>query len=391
MATEREALIALNLVSDMGPVSWRRLIDMFGSPCAVLAASDADLVDCAGFSIQRAETLVAAMRAADPAGEIARAAKMGIRIITRIDSEYPAILAKIHDPPLVLYCFGDLAAFSVPAAAIVGTRLPSVYGCDTARRFAFAIAGAGCCVVSGMARGIDTCAHQGALDAKGRTIGVLGGAIDCFYPAENRELGRTVAKTGGLIISEFPLGRKPDRTTFPMRNRIISGLSRLTLVVEAAAKSGSLITASQALEQGRTVMAIPGRIDAPGSVGCNLLIRDGAAMALSPSDVIDELDSLDLSTAENDTGVTSSRPAATSSRPAGAAPQAAPATRKPFVPLSDEEQRIFDAVTVEEILIDEVIRTSGVEAGRTNALLLGLQLKRLVELLPGGWVRKRKK
>ena len=232
-----------------------------------------------------------------------------------------------------------------------------------------------------MARGIDTSSHKGALDAKGRTIGVLGGAIDCFYPSENRELGRTVAKSRGLIVSEFPLGRKPDRTTFPMRNRIISGLSRLTLVVEAAAKSGSLITAGQAMEQGRTVMAIPGRIDVPSSLGCNLLIKDGAAMALSPNDLLDEMDSLGLQT---DNAV---QPATT--QRAASATQSPP--QKPFVPLTDEENRIYEAIGSEETLIDEVIRHSGVDAGRANALLLSLQLKRLAEILPGGWVKKKRK
>jgi DNA processing protein len=382
MATEREALVALNLVPEMGPIAWRKLLGVFGSAAAVLAATEDDLRDRAGFGAQRAAALAEAMRGADPTRELSLAAKTGIKIIAKCDPEYPSILKKIADPPLVLYCFGDLDAFTVPAAAIVGTRIPTVYGSETAHRFAYAVAAAGYCVVSGMARGIDTSSHKGALDAKGRTIGVLGGAIDCFYPSENRELGRTVAKSRGLIVSEFPLGRKPDRTTFPMRNRIISGLSRLTLVVEAAAKSGSLITAGQAMEQGRTVMAIPGRIDVPSSLGCNLLIKDGAAMALSPNDLLDEMDSLGLQT---DNAVQ----AATATQRAARATQSPP--QKPFVPLTDEENRIYEAIGAEETLIDEVIRHSGVDAGRANALLLSLQLKRLAEILPGGWVKKKRK
>ena len=381
MATEREALVALNLVPEMGPIAWRKLLGVFGSAAAVLAATEDDLRDRAGFGAQRAAALAEAMRGADPTRELALAAKMGIKIIAKCDPEYPSVLKKIADPPLVLYCFGDLGAFSVPAAAIVGTRVPTVYGSETAHRFAYAVAAAGYCVVSGMARGIDTSSHKGALDAKGRTIGVLGGAIDCFYPSENRELGRTVAKSRGLIVSEFPLGRKPDRTTFPMRNRIISGLSRLTLVVEAAAKSGSLITAGQAMEQGRTVMAIPGRIDVPSSLGCNLLIKDGAAMALSPNDLLDEMDSLGLQTDNAVQPSTTQRTARATQSP----PQ------KPFVPLTDEENRIYEAIGSEETLIDEVIRHSGVDAGRANALLLSLQLKRLAEILPGGWVKKKRK
>lgn len=374
MATEREALVALNLVPEMGPIAWRKLLGVFGSASAVLAATEDDFRERAGFGAQRAAAVAVALRRADPAAEFARAARIGVRIVVRGDPEYPSLLEKIHDPPLALYCFGDLEAFSVPAAAIVGTRVPSVYGSETAHRFAYAVASAGFCVVSGMARGIDTAAHKGALDARGRTIGVLGGAIDCFYPTENRDLGRAAAKSGGLVVSEFPLGRKPDRTTFPMRNRIISGLSRLTLVVEAAAKSGSLITASLATEQGRAVMAIPGRIDVPTSVGCNLLIRDGAAMALSPDDLLNELGTLGLQAMGNTPK--SSRDGAESGR-------------NPFVQLSDEERRLYDAIGHEETLIDEVIRVSRVEAGRANALILSLQLKRLAEILPGGWVKRK--
>ena len=386
MATEREALVALNLVPEMGPIAWRKLLGEFGSASAVLAATEDDLRDRAGFGAQRAAALAEAMRGADPTRELSLASKTGIKIIAKCDPEYPSILKKIADPPLVLYCFGDLDALTIPAAAIVGTRVPTVYGSETAHRFAYAVAAAGYCVVSGMARGIDTSSHKGALDARGRTIGVLGGAIDCFYPSENRELGRTVAKSRGLIVSEFPLGRKPDRTTFPMRNRIISGLSRLTLVVEAAAKSGSLITAGQAMEQGRTVMAIPGRIDVPSSLGCNLLIKDGAAMALSPNDLLDEMDSLGLQT-DNAVQPATTQPATT--QRAARAPQSPP--QKPFVPLTDEENRIYEAIGAEETLIDEVIRHSGVDAGRANALLLSLQLKRLAEILPGGWVKKKRK
>lgn len=396
MAGEREALIALNMVPDTGPVTWRRLLGIFGSATAILDAGADGLCERAGFGRERAVLLADELSRADAAHEIATAAKMGIRIVTLNDSQYPEILKKIHDPPMVLYCFGDMEAFAVAAVAMVGTRNPTLYGVDTAHRFAFAIASAGYCVVSGMARGIDAASHKGALDAKGRTIGVLGGAIDCFYPSENKELARKVAKSGGLIISEFPLGRKPDRTTFPMRNCIISGLSRLTLVVEAAAKSGSLITATSAAEQGRLVMAVPGRIDVPNSLGCNLLIRDGSSMALSPDDILDELATLDFSYSggAQEPVKTESPASSFSAGAARAVRKTSPsqsASRGPVVPLTDEESRVLDAIGAEETLIDEVIRHSQVEAGRANALLLALQLKRLVEVLPGGWVRRKRR
>lgn len=383
MASEREALVALNMAQEMGPITFGKLAGVFGSAKAILSATAEEMAACPGLGAKRAEALAEQIRRADPSHETIRAAKMGVRIVARCDPEYPAILKKIHDPPLVLYCFGDIAAFSVPAVAMVGTRTPSVYGDETARRFAYSVASAGYCVVSGMARGIDTASHKGALDAHGRTIGVLGGAIDCFYPQENRELARAAAKTGGLIVSEFPLGRRPDRGTFPMRNRIISGLSRVTLVVEAASRSGSLITATQAMEQGRQVMAIPGRIDVPNSLGCNTLIRDGAAMALCPEDVLDEMGALALE--ENRA---KPRSPANAEKPEKPGRSAAPA---PFIPLSAEEQRVFDVIGHEETHCDEVIRRSGIDAGRANALLLALQLKGVVELLPGGWVRLRRK
>ena len=380
MTGEREALVALNLAGDLGPVTIARLVSHFGSAANVLGAGEGDLRQCPGVGAAKAASIRAALASVDPGREFEKARRLGVTMLVSCDPEYPALLRKIHDPPVVLYCFGDLGAFDVPSVAMVGTRVPSLYGCETARRFAYAIANAGYCVTSGMARGIDTESHRGALDAGGRTIGVLGGAIDCFYPSENRELGRRAAKSGGLVISEFPFGRKPDRGTFPMRNRIVSGLSRITLVVEAAAKSGSLITAGQAAEQGRTVMAIPGRIDAPTSVGCNILIRDGAAMAISPDDILDELHSLD---------VASLGPAPAHAARQSATPSSAPPP-KPFIPLSPEEQSLLDAMGSGEIQIDEVIRLSGVEAGRANALLLALRLKRLAELLPGGWVRRKK-
>ncbi len=382
MYSERQALIALNLVPDIGSVTARRLAERFGSAAEALSADAAALAGCQGIGKARAEAFAEAFGRVDPGREEAAAAKKGIRIVAKCDPDYPRELLSIYDPPLALYCYGDLAAFQSPAVAMVGTRAPSLYGVETARRFAYALASAGYAIVSGMARGIDTASHRGALDAHGRTIGVLGGAIDCFYPNENRELGRAVAKSGGLIVSEYPLGRQPDKQTFPMRNRIISGLSAGTLVVEAATKSGSLITAAQAAEQGKAVMAIPGRVDVATSLGCNKLIQEGAKMCLSPDDVIDELSALRF----GDTPATGERP---SGRPGATASGGRP-DATPFVPLSDEEQRLVDAIGDEEKSIDEVIRLSGVGAGRANGLLIGLQLKRRVEILPAGWVRAKK-
>lgn len=384
MHSEHAALIALNMVPDIGSVTVRKLTETFGSAAKALGASAHDLLACPGIGRARAEAFADAFRRVDPGAEEARAAKLHVRLVAQCDAEYPQALREIHDPPLVLYCAGDLSAFDAPGVAMVGTRTPTVYGRETARRFAYGLAAAGYAVVSGMARGIDAAAHRGALDAHGRTIGVLGGAIDCFYPEENRELARETVKSGGLVVSEYPFGRKPDRQTFPMRNRIISGLSAGTLVVEAAVKSGSLITAEQATEQGRAVMAIPGRIDTPTSLGCNKLIRDGAKIVLSPDDVIDELSAFPFAWRQAN-AQSASRNGAT---PTAKAPAPADKSTRPFVPLSDEEQRLVDAIGPEETQVDEVIRVSGVEAGRASALLITLQLKRQLKLLPGGWVTR---
>lgn len=369
MITEHQALIALNLVPDIGAITAKRLTEKFGSAAKALSASVDELITCQGISKARAEAFASSFSSVDPIKEEENAKRLGLQIITQVSAEYPEILRTIHDPPLALYCFGDLAALQLTGLAIIGTRTPTAYGREMAEKFAYRTAMAGYIIVSGMAAGIDTVAHMGALKANGKTIGVLGGAIDRFYPKENTELAKRVAKTGGLIISEYPLGRSPDRHTFPMRNRIVSGLTRGTLVVEAAFKSGSLITADQALEQGRAVMAIPGRIDTPSSQGTNNLIKNGAKMVLSPEDVLEELATFNFGNEVK--------------------PQkeAAPKPQQ-HIPLSPEEQALLNAMEAGDNLIDEVIRKSAIDAGKANGLLITLQLKNLVKILPGGWVTK---
>ena len=267
---------------------------------------------------------------------------------------------------------GSLKAFDPTGVAIIGTRNATRYGCETAFRFGYQLAAAGYAVVSGMARGIDAEGHRGAVEAHGATIGVLGGALDKFYPAENRQLAHRVIDEGGAIISEYPFGREPDKQTFPMRNRIVSGLSAGVLVVEAAMASGTMITVDQALEQGRAVMAVPGRIDSPTSQGCHKLIRNGARLVTCADDVTDELG----------TFTPLMRPSDGRLHLAAEAPKRAPAGPA----LSEEEERILAAIGGEERFVDDLVAATGIEAGRLNGLLVALQIKRRVKLLPGGVV-----
>lgn len=373
MYTEHLSYIALNMADGLGPVTVNKLMGCFSSVSKILEATAEDLASLPFITSAKAESIVRAVHLVDPEKEEARALKMGIKIITFDDERYPKILREIHDPPMALYTVGDLEAFDFPGIAMVGTRSPSIYGKEQAEKIGYGIALNGLTVVSGMARGIDTASHVGALKASGRTIGVIGGAINCFYPQENRELARKVAKSKGLIISEFPLDLKPSKITFPKRNRIISGLSYVTLVVEAAVKSGSLITSDTALEQGRIVMALPGRVDVPTSLGCNKLIQDGAKLVVSADDVLDELGSLSLKYHAN-----------LKKEVVSSSSQSAPS----FVNLSDEEKIIAKALPSEEIMIDSLIAETGIDAGRVNALLITLQMKRILKILPGGWVKR---
>lgn len=374
MLEERLALTALNMVGGMGAVTAKKLIDTFGSAAAAFTASVDDLKAVPGIGSAKALAFAEAFHKVDPLAEEDAAAKLGIRIIAWNEPDYPAQLKQIYDPPLVLYICGDVAAFRQTGIAMVGTRTPSHYGMETAHRFGYQLAAAGLTVVSGMARGIDAQSHRGAVDANGRTIAVLGGAINCFYPQENRELGRKVIQKGGLVISEYPLGRQPDKQTFPMRNRIISGLSNAVLVVESALHSGTMITVDQALDQGRVVMAIPGRIDSPTSQGCHKLLRNGAKLITCVDDVLDEIQNLPMPMAKKSAviDINPSQPVAKTVRPA----------------LSAEEEKIVEAVGKNEILIDDLANSTGIDVGRLNGMLIALQIKRVLKIIPGGRVTR---
>ena len=284
MTTERAAWVALALTPGIGASRMRYLLAACKTAHGALTAPFPLLSAIPGISGAVA-TAVRQRSLADGEAAIAQAERLGAQVLVPGDAGFPSLLREIRDAPTVLFALGRLELLERPAVAIVGSRDHSRYGAEVCRMLAAGAAAAGIVVVSGMARGLDALAHQSALTAGGGTIGVLGNGIGVIYPAANRALYQRVG-ADGLLLSEFPPGERPNAGSFPRRNRLISGLSRVTVVVEAAHGSGALITASSALEQGRDVMAVPGPITSPRSAGANALIRDGAEPLLEPGDLL---------------------------------------------------------------------------------------------------------
>lgn len=366
--TETLNMLALNMVEGLGPITIRRLLDAFKSAGAVLRASRDLLRRVDGIGPELAERISRWKESIDPVAEMARAGKLSLNIVTRADPAYPPLLKEIYDPPTVLYLKGTLRTTDRHAVAIVGARNCTHYGRVCAERLAAQVARMGITVVSGLARGIDTAAHRGALTAGGRTIAVLGSGLDRVYPRENKRLAEMIASSGA-VISEFPLATGPHRRNFPLRNRVISGLSVGVIVVEAARRSGSLVTAAQALEQGRSVFAVPGRIDSYLSQGTHALIKQGAKLMESVDDLIDDLPYLFAGTAGARVDTTDDAP--------------------PRPKLTPSEKQVFANLTNEERPIDEIVAASGLPPAQVAAALLSLELKRCAEQLPGKLFRRK--
>lgn len=281
--------IAFSKVPGIGPARLRRLTGYFGNIESAWHATLGDLL-AAGLDGRSAASLVETRRNARPDAELERLAKLGAHAVTWEDAEYPAALRELDGMPPVLYVLGELSPQDSWAVGVVGTRRATTYGCEAASRLCEGLAQSGVTVISGLARGIDTVAHRATLEAGGRTLAVLGSGLDIIYPPENRNLAqRIVEEERGAIVTEYPLGTQPDAVNFPARNRIISGLSRAVLVVEAGEKSGALITVEFALEQGRDVFAVPGPIFAKMSAGPNNLIKKGAKCVTCAGDMLEEL------------------------------------------------------------------------------------------------------
>jgi DNA processing protein len=358
----KEALVALNMVDHVGPVRVRQLLDHLGDAPAILHASKAQLLQVRGIGDETAEAIANWEKTVDLASELKRIQDFGCRIVTQADEEYPDLLRQIYDPPIALYVKGQLGAKDKNAVAMVGSRRTTHYGIETARKLAYQLAYVGVTVVSGGARGIDTAAHQGALSAKGRTLCVLGTGINIVFPPENAELFERIA-ANGAVITQYPFNRNADKQSFAIRNRIVAGTTLGTIVVEANLSSGALITANFAVEYGRQIFAVPGRVDSPQSKGCHDLIKKGAKLCEGAEDVLSEFEYLFPG----------------SNRP----PSAAEGGTLPALTLSENEQKIYDTLSNEEVPMDEVIRHSGLPASTVSVALLSLEMKRLIRQLPG--------
>jgi DNA processing protein len=358
----REALVALNLIEGVGPVRVRQLLEHFGDAPAILRASRGQLLQVRGIGEDTAEAIARWEQSTDLTAELKRVAEFGCHVVTQADPEYPERLREIYDPPVVLYVKGTLSAKDKNSVAMVGSRMTTHYGIEVARKLAYQLAYLGVTVVSGGARGIDTAAHQGALSSKGRTLAVLGTGINLVTPPENVKLFEQIAANGALV-TQFPFNRPADKQSFPIRNRIVAGMTLGTVVVEANLTSGALITANFATDYGRQVFAVPGRIDSPRSKGCHDLIKKGAKLCEGAEDILSEFEYL--------------------FPPSNRLPSPSETGVLPALELGENEQKVYGVLSQQEVHADEVIRQSGLPPSAVSVALLSLEMKRLIRQLPG--------
>ncbi len=344
--------VALNMVPDMGDKTFIRLIEHFGSAEAVFSASFSELKSVEGIRPSVIDGIKIFKDFKNARKEVERARDAGVSILTFKDQDYPGNLRNIQDPPPLLYVRGKLEQSDAKAVAIVGSRKTSSYGKAVAERLAHELSSLGITVVSGMAIGIDSFAHEGALKG-GRTVAVLGSGIDIIYPRSNQKLYERIIEKGA-VISQFPMGTEPRKSNFPLRNRVISGLSMGVVIVEAAERSGALITAHWALEQGREVFAVPGSIFSQNSKGPHKLIKSGAKLVESIDDVLEEI-----------------------------FPDFAAKREKVNVDLTTDEEKILAIIKRGYRFIDEVIEISGKSAAEVGAIIMGLELKGVITQMEG--------
>jgi len=369
--------LRLHLTDQVGAITFAKLLKHFGGIEQVMDASAGHLTSVPGVGVKTARRIAESRDNIDVEAELNLADELGVRIITLDCTDYPPLLKQIHDPPAVLYVKGNLTRADELAVAVVGSRTCSHYGHEQASRLSHLLAAAGFTIVSGLARGIDSAAHRGALAADGRTIAVQGRGLAGVFPPENTDLAQRIAENGALI-SELPLQYEPLSGTFPARNRIISGLSLATIVVEAGKRSGALITAHSAMEQNREVMAVPGRVDAPGSAGPHKLIKDGAVLVESIQDILEALGRVGkILKSHADEAATKAQRA---NEPA--------LFNLEQIHLTESESAVFDCLDHEPCHTDRIIAQSKLAPGGVYAALTSLQLKGLVKQLPGGFYQK---
>lgn len=351
-----EALVSLNLIPQIGSVCLENLLKYFQQPQDIFKAARKDLDAAVG---ERLGENIASFDTRRLNKDLLLAKKSGIRIITLFCQGYPQALTNIPGKPIVLYVLGNITEQDNLAFGIVGSRRASFYGLNSAAIFASQLSACGITIVSGMARGVDTYAHRGALKVKGRTIAVMGSGFNNIYPEENADLAKEISLSGA-VISEFSMETEPLPMNFPRRNRLISGLSRGILVTEAARNSGALITADFALEQGREVFALPGRIDSNNSTGANTLLKQGAKLVTCCDDILEELN-LKVSCKKDPD--------------AGQAEQG--------IISADDEGKLYDCISQEPVAIDDLVEKTTFSPSRISSLILKLQFKKLIKELPG--------
>ena len=356
--------VALKYIPGVGDYLYKNLLNRFETPAQVFQAARQELITVDGVSERVAAHILSGPSSAAADKEISRIRKTGCRIITFADEDYPPLLRETPDPPPYLYVSGQLGNCA-QCIAVVGSRKATRYGLSMAAQLSADLADAGFSIVSGMARGIDTAAHKGALSAQGETIAVLGSGLSVVYPHENRSLADRICESGA-VMSEFPLNEAPNAYNFPKRNRIIAGMTLGTVVVEAASRSGSLITARLAGEQGREVFAVPGNINSKTSTGAHNLLKQGAKLVATARDIVEEFPYLFLKSDKNRGNEHSDKLDAGSE-----------------LDLTADESRVYELLEPYPVHIDELSRRLDMDAGRLSGILVSLEIKGLVAQTPG--------
>lgn len=352
--------LAINKIENVGPVTIKKLWEHYGSIEHAWGARAEDIFQIEGINKNAANAFIQNRDKIDLDQELEFIQKNDIKVLTLEDDNYPAALKNIYAPPPVIYIKGNLLKSDEKAISIVGTRKASHYGKEIARKLAYELAALGITIVSGMATGIDAAAHNGALEAGGRTLAVFGCGVDVIYPSINKQLAEKI-ETSGALVSEFPMGADPDKGSFPRRNRVIAGLSMGTIVIEGHYTSGAMITAKYALDQGREVFAVPGNVELDQSKGPHWLIKNGAKLVESVDDVLEEFNM---------------------TRP-GTRPEAIGTRQRDYSDLSDDEKKIVEALSLDPKHIDRISIDTSLAIPQVSSLLMMLEVKKVVRQLPG--------
>jgi len=363
-----DAHLRLALVPGLGPITAHKLLTAVEDPREIFRLPMRQLQSIDGVGGERARRIADPRGAEAVAEERARCLEVGLHLTTLADDDYPTALRALGDPPPALWIRGSLQASDRVAVAVVGPRSPSAYGHRLGRRLAMGLARGGATVVSGLARGIDTVAHEGALAAGGRTVAVIGSGFDHFYPSENSELADRSVAGHGAILSEFPCATRPSKGTFPRRNRLVAALGLATLVIEAGQRSGALITARLTNELGRDVLVLPGPVDRPEHVGSNQLLRDGATLVTSLEDIYEEVP-----------------PLATLAAGGSDAPASEESPRLDL--MTDRERNLYKLLSDDPRSVDDLQRVAALPASQVSATLISLELRRLARRSASGYVR----